>query len=230
MRRAIVAMLATSCGLLGGAPPHAADDAFGAWGIVTVADGFGGETNTRQWRYAFDAQYRYLDRSGGVEALLLRPALGLQVNKNWSVFAGYAYLVAEPFTGNSREEHRLWQQAAWTVALRDRSSLRLRTWLEERWLDTGDDVGLRLRQQIQWSRPLPGNARRRLILSLEPFFNIGRTDWGAEPGLAQLRAYIGVSVPLNDRITLETGYMPQLVRQKGRMDLLNHVISFNFRL
>lgn len=226
----ISALLVTAFCLIGSTPARAADDAFGAWTIFTAADRFGDKNNTSQWRYAFDAQYRYLDRNGGAEALLLRPALGLQVNKKFSLFAGYAYAIAEPFAGNSVDEHRLWQQAAWTTAVGGQSSLTLRTRLEQRWLETGDDVGLRLRQQIKWDGPPQGNDGKQLIVWLEPFFNIGQTDWGAEPGLAQLRAFIGVSLPLNDRLTLETGYMPQLVRRKSDTDLLNHIVSFNFKL
>jgi hypothetical protein len=226
----ISALLATSFGLIGSTPVCAADDAAGAWSIFTVADRFGDQTNASQWRYAFDAQYRYLDRNSGVETLLLRPALGLQVKKNLSLFAGYAYVVAEPFAGNSRDEHRLWQQAAWTAAVRGQSSLTLRTRLEQRWLETGEDAGLRLRQQIRWARPVPGDHGKRLILSLEPFFHIGRTDWGAEPGLAQVRAFIGISLPLNDRLTFETGYAPQWVRREGDAALLNHIVSFNFKI
>lgn len=195
-----------------------------------MADRFGDQSNASQWRYAFDAQYRYLERNAGVETLLLRPALGLQANKNLSLFAGYAYVVTEPFAGNSRDEHRLWQQAAWTTTARGQSSLTLRMRLEQRWLETGDDVGLRVRQQIKWARPVQGDGGKRLIVSLEPFFHIGRTDWGAEPGLAQVRAFIGVSLPLNDRLALETGYAPQWVRRKGDTDLLNHILSFNFNL
>ena len=79
--------------------------------------------------------------------------------------------------------------------------------------------------------PYPCLSRRHLALSsLTSFFaNINRTDYGADDGFDQNRAFVGVGYNFDKHIKTEIGYLNQDIRRKGP-DLMDHILSVNLFL
>ena len=209
-------------------PVLAADDDIGAWLIITSSDHL--HTDSGRWRYWFDGQYRHFERSDGVDQYVLRPAVGYDLTNTVSGWLGYALVVTTNSSGNRVEEQRIWQQISWNAATWKDVKLSLRTRIEERWRDTGDDMGIAIRQQFKLVTPFPRIANAELVLALEPFVDLRNTDWGASSGLSQLRSSAGIGLKLTDKIRLETGYLNQYVPRDSGPDLQNHLAYFNFRV
>jgi len=204
------------------------DEDTGAWAIVSTSDGIAWHGEPTAWRYAADAQWRHFNRGAGSNQYVLRPAIGYVLRNEVALWAGYGYFLTAPDSGSNRYEHRWWQQVAWPAHRWDWGTLSLRTRLEERIVEHGDDTGLRLRQQVQLLVPLAGSDLS-LAASVEPYVNLRDTDWGARSGLDQNRSYIGLRMPMSDAVSLEAGYMHQYIRRSGP-DVVNHLGVLHLRV
>ena len=187
------------------------------------------DEETSPLRWWFDAHYRLRDDSDGFNQSILRPGLGVEVAEQQVLWAGYAWIVTEPTSGaDDFDEHRFWQQ--WTAApsIGDWNFLH-RSRFEQRWLETGDDVGLRWRQLHRAQRVLTHCPQWSLIGWDEIFFHMNDTDWGAEAGLDQNRAFIGFGFKRcpHARVRTEIGYLNQYVNRQGGLDGMNHILSLN---
>lgn len=222
-------MIALTVATLVGQVASAADNAGGAWAILSAADHFGDDSEPSRWRYAFDTQYRYFDRSGGLTTVLIRPSVGYDLRPGLAVFAGYAYFESELADGRNRHENRIFEQLSWSALRRDWGTLSLRTRLAQRYIEGGDDVGLWVRQMVRLDVPMEGSRDPRLVLSLEPFFNLRDTDWGAESGFVQNRSFVGLNFRAAKKLRIEAGYMNLYVRRRSAEDLANHLLVVNFR-
>lgn len=214
-----IALLAMACAL----PTQAADNASGAWGIFSSSDSIRRGGDKTRWRYGFDAQWRRFDRGTGSNQFVLRPSIGYDLNPTMTVWAGYGSFLTDPDVGSNRQEHRWWQQFSWSAKRWDWGYLSLRSRLEERDIERADDVGLRFRQQVQLAIPIASHDVT-LITSLEHYLNLRDTDWGARSGFDQLRSYIGVRMPMTDKLTLEAGYLNQYINRSNE-DAVNHIAS-----
>jgi hypothetical protein len=208
----------------------AADDAGGAWAILSAADHFGTDDEPSRWRYAFDTQYRYFDRADGLTTVLIRPSIGYELRPGLAVFAGYGYFESELADGSTRHENRVFEQLSWSALRREWGTLSLRTRLAERYIEGGDDVGLWVRQMIRLDVPVGVSRDHRFVLSLEPFFNLRNTDWGAESGFLQNRSFVGLNFRAAKKLRIEAGYMNLYVRRSSAENLANHLLVVNFRV
>jgi hypothetical protein len=212
-------------------PAHAqsVDDA----GLWTAVFGQGdlplADCPDHQLKWWFDGQIRFLDDTDGFNQSLIRPGLGLTITERSTLWAGYAWIHTEPVTGTAFEEHRLWQQWTWGEEY-DAWKLSLRSRLEERFLETGDDTGLRFRQQVRLERKLTTFPNMSLIGWDEIFYHLNDTDWGAQAGFDQNRAFVGVgfSMDENCRWRTEVGYLHQVIDNATSADRVNHILSVNF--
>ncbi|HNP37198.1 MAG TPA: DUF2490 domain-containing protein [Woeseiaceae bacterium] len=209
---------------------EADDDDFGSWLIVSTTDRIAHPDGDGRWRYAFDAQYRWFDRADGVEQYLLRPAVGYDLAPGLSAWLGYAFVKTHRHGGGNAREQRIWQQLAWQFDGRAKSRWLLRGRLEERRFDGADDTGLTLRLMLRGKFPLTFKPGVDLVLAMEPFFDLKNTDWGADPGLAQLRSAVGLAFTINPKLGLEVGYLNQYVPRSQQIDLANHLLYANFQL
>ncbi len=215
--------------LLLGHTSHAADDAPGTWLILSTTDRFGAADAPGPWRYALDAQYRWFDRSGGVDQVLLRPALGYDLTPGLSAWLGYAQVRSEGSGGTHVKEHRVWQQLAWQFDGAANSRWLLRGRVEERHREGADGTGVTLRLMLRSRIPLGKRPDLRLVLALEPFIDLRDTDWGLNQGLAQLRTTLGLSFDLHRRLGFEAGYLNQHAFRENRTDLANHLLYLHFQ-
>ena len=178
----------------------------------------------------FDAHYRLRDDSEGFNQSILRPGLGVSLGNDQAIWAGYAWIKTSPTDGSENfDENRLWQQ--WTAApsAGDYRFLH-RSRFEQRWVETGDDVGLRWRQLHRMQKIIHRCPEWSLIAWDEIFFHLGDTDWGAETGLNQNRAFLGVGYKrwATAPVRTEVGYLNQFVRTNSSEDAMNHILSVNF--
>jgi hypothetical protein len=172
-----------------------------------------------------EIQPRITDDASRLGQLLIRPAIGYRVNKNLTAFLGYAYVRTEPLGGRATDEHRLFQQLSFAIyRAAGGFEITARTRLEQRSVVGADDLGWRFRQVIRAEGPVAHGSKLRAIAWTEPFVNLDTTDWGQRSGIDQWRTFIGLGLPITDRLRAEPGYLNQTVFLRGG-DRVNHVLS-----
>ncbi len=177
-----------------------------------------------------EVQPRFTDGAGRLGQAFLRPAIGVQINPATQLLLGYAFVENNPAGQAAVREHRLWQQAQLQLAGTPGSAvLTSRTRLEQRVVEGSRGTGWRLRQLVRGQLWL--DERWSLIAASETFIGLNQTQWGQQARVEQQRSFAGVGVPLNDRMTLEAGYLNQRIFRDGP-DATNHVLNLNllFRL
>lgn len=199
----------------------------GQWTAFFTQGDFGSDTSPI--RYWFDGQVRLLEDTDGFNQSLVRPGLGWALSENLTAWAGYGWIHTEPVTGDPFEEHRIWQQLTWSHKHED-WTLALRPRLEQRFLETGDDLGWRFRQLVRVQHDLPNLPRLTLVAWDEIFFHLGDTDWGARSGFDQNRAFVGFGWKHHPeaRLRTEIGYLNQTIHLPTGDDRINHILSVSF--
>jgi hypothetical protein len=183
-------------------------------------------SNLRWW---FDSHWRLRDDANGFNQSIIRPGIGYALTDTQALWAGYAWIKTSPLTAGDFSEHRLWQQWTYTPQSEDWRFLH-RSRFEQRWLETGDDVGLRWRQMFRAQKILTnGCPEVSLVAWDEVFFHLNDTDWGAQHGLDQNRAFIGLGFKRckKDKERVEVGYLNQFINRQGGVDGMNHILSVN---
>lgn len=199
---------------------HAQQEDVQQWTLLSATGRVSGDVVV----YA-EVQPRFTDDVSRAGQLLIRPAIGVQVDPDVQLLLGYAYVRTAPLGGRATDEHRVWQQLLWT-AYRGPGGLTLasRTRLEQRTVVGADDLGWRLRQQLRAQAPIRPGSKLQAVAWTEPFYNLDATDWGQRRGFDQVRSFIGLGVPVAAGLTAEPGYLNQTVFRRGQ-DRVNHVAS-----
>jgi|GEM_PF-256269 len=230
IRKACLKVLALSL-LLGQCPQPAHADPnttdFETWQIGTIQGHL-----TKRFLYYLDTQNNEInltDKKGNSAnnnthegQLLVRPALGFQVTKGWSVWQGYGW--APTFQPQYRNEQQIWEQALYQhrfkhFAFSNRSRLELR-WIQ----NTSGEMGVRFRNQLRVMVPF-GKTRWGLVAFDEPFFNLNSVNNGPRAGFNQNWAFIGIERRLTNSMNLDVGYLNNYVRNfRPVPDRINNVI------
>jgi hypothetical protein len=221
--------LASLCLLLlvaaGVAPQHAIADDQQAWSAVFVNGPVVPGSRLLGW---FDGHARFRQDGDELDVNLLRPGVGWRVGPKLDLWVGYARIDTQR-AGDDLEEDRAWQQATYPVTKWAGGTLSGRTRLEQRFRDTGDDTGWRLRQFFRYARPLASHGHFGLLASTEVFYSLNAADWGQRSGFDQNRALLGGYYQPSSRWRIEAGYMHQYIRVAGRRpDQVNHNLSVAF--
>ena len=170
-----------------------------------------------------ELQPRWRENGRDFDQLLFRPAVFYEVSERASLWVGYANAQTRTTRSGTAEEHRIWQQFSCTFKLGS-ATLQSRTRLEQRALDTGDDIGHRIRQMFRVTLPLEKSPKFSLVGSNEVFINLNDTDWGARSGFDQNRLFLGAGYSLTSNLRLEAGYLNQYV-DTATINRRNHVLS-----
>ena len=202
---------------------HATQHEPGVWTIFSTSDSFPASGEASRWHYWFDAQARYFDVGSGTNQWLVRPAIGYEIRDGVKAWAGYARFRSRNGTGRVADENRYWQQLDWRAGRWQDGNISMRVRLEQRSIDVGDDLRVVFRFMTKYVRPIAGHEDRSLIISLEPFVDLRDTDWGGDAGLGQNRIFLGIGWRLGDKVSLETGYMNQLIWVDGAENRMNHL-------
>ncbi len=180
-------------------------------------------------KWWFDGHMRFLDDADGFNQSLFRPGVGYSLSDNLVIWGGYAWIHTSPVVGSDFDEHRIWQQLTWSDG-NELWTFALRPRLEQRFLETGDDVGWRFRQLARIQRQLPSRPGLSLVMWDEIFYNLDSTDWGAASGFDQNRAFAGFGWKHqpDSRLRTEMGYLNQTIDNPSGTDRVNHILSVNF--
>ncbi len=180
-------------------------------------------------KWWFDSQLRLLEDADGLQQSLIRPGIGLEIEENTTLWGGYAWIHNSPITGDNFDEHRIWQQWMWTPKSEVMNYV-IRLRYEQRYVETGDDVGLRWRQFFRAQRKLQARPNLSLVAWNETFFHLNNTDWGAETGFDQNRLFLGLGIEnrFATRGRFEIGYLNQTIDQSGPSVRSNHILSLNY--
>ena len=189
------------------------------------------DEDLRDFRWWLDVQPRFTDDADGLKQTLVRPGLGYAFTDNAVGWMGYAWVRTEQNGSGHSQEHRIWQQLTWSPDI-GRFSLASRTRLEQRFLDTGDNVGWRFRQFVKVALPIAAKSRLFLAAYNEAFFDLNDTDWGQRAGFSQNRLFVGLgwkfdSPAREGSLSVEVGYLNQFIHNQSKTDRINHILSIN---
>lgn len=207
-------------GLLLCASPAAAQDDGQAWGAVLVQGPIKGDL-----LFWAEGQTRITDNASRLGQIIVRPAIGVRLARNTIAHLGYAFVRTDPVNGASTNEHRLWEQLIFPIA-RNQRGLYVwgRTRVEQRFVEGRRDTGWRLRQFVRAQLPLARGGKVSGVAFSELFYAVNTTDFGAREGFDQWRNFVGLSIPVGKRVSVEPGYLNQTIFRPGQ-DRTNHVLS-----
>jgi hypothetical protein len=201
----------------------------GLWLAVFAQGDVHQDGAARELKWWFDGHSRFLDDADGFNQSIFRPGLGISLTDRTTLWAGYGWIHTSPLAGPDFEEHRIWQQTTWSGEC-EPLSFALRSRLEERFLETGDDVGFRFRQLVRAQHNLLAAERITLVAWDELFLNLNDTDWGAQTGFDQNRLFLGFGWRFYPDASWRTeiGYLNQYIDNPAAPNRSNHILSINF--
>lgn len=205
--------------------PAAADDTQ-LWSAVFVNGPAKEDSRLLLW---FDGHARFRGGGDELDVSILRPGLGWRVSPKVDVWGGYARVTTHR-NGPDLQEDRLWQQATYQVTEVAGGRLTGRTRLEQRFRETGDDTGWRLRQTLRYARPIE-NTPLSLVVNNEAFVGLNDADWGQRSGFDQNRAFVGGAWQATRQLRIEAGYLNQHINGHGSApDRTNHNASLSLNV
>jgi hypothetical protein len=188
---------------------------FQNWSLVTLQNA--PKHKLRIWA---EVQPRTGDNLSQLKEILVRPALGLQLNKHVSVWQGYVW-VPRYFPGDVTHEHRLFQQVQVNHALKSTQVVH-RFRFEQRFLEGVEDTSLRGRYLLRLLHPLTHDKRWQAVFGNELFINVNDVSGGPQAGFDQNRIFLGINRQITPQLAFETGYLNQYIDRPKGADVMNH--------
>jgi hypothetical protein len=211
---------------LSGAAHAQSDSDFQAWSALFFTGKPAEDSRLLLW---FDGHARFNDDASDLGVSIIRPGLGWRVSDKVDLWAGYARVVSRSDAAPDVEENRIWQQATYPVSTLFGGALTGRTRLEQRFRETGDDTGWRVRQFVRWERRFEGSPLSPVIAN-ELFVNVNDADWGQQSGFDQNRLFAGGAWRVSKNVRLEGGYLHNRLNTAGPGGQTNHNVFFNLFL
>ena len=108
--------------------------------------------------------------------------------------------------------------------------LRTRLRLEQRFVDSADQTGLRVRPRLGIAVPIDADERWTFRTDAEMFLTLQSTSNGGDTGLTGLRTQMGIGYDVTPKLTLSAGYLRQQDFDDRRPDVVGHapVIGIEF--
>ncbi len=207
--------------LIAAVPAHATEDDSQIWLRASASGSISGP-----WQGSFETVLRFGNDADGLYEGEYGGSLGYQFREGVTLYGGYLRVPTYSRSGVTRTEDRFRQQLNLPLGKVAGGKLNGRFRIEERLVSTGDDMGVRLRPNLVWSRPFKEGRKTALVLSHESFINLNSTDWGQRDGYERMRNLVAVSTPLAKKVTAEIGYLNQYGFRPGR-DSQDHVASLS---
>lgn len=167
---------------------------------------------------------RLSDEADGIYQLQFGADLEFDAGSDVKVAAGYSYVPSYDQGSLTTREHRIRQQVSADLASLAGGTLAGRLRLEQRWRDDGDDLKLRLRPRLTWTRPL-GPDDLALRLGHESFYNLNTTDWGGEARYDRMRNSIALRRRFGPVVMAEAGYLNQYTFSHEGADEVAHALT-----
>jgi len=211
MRRFIRRSLLALC-LLVGLPRCAAaqQSDFQSW---TQVIGTVSLDKDNKWFAYTEAQPRIGDDISRLERLIIRPALGYNINPNVALFLGYAWtptFMNSSYQESFRNENRLWQQilvkdSRWGIDWQHR----LRQ--EQRFIEDAGGPSNRTRYLLRGSYPLSESQNFGLTGYNEIFVNLNSEHNGPKAGFDRDRYFFGPYLNQGP-VRYEVGYLGEVAQ------------------
>lgn len=207
--------------LVGWADSHVEDD-FQSWNLATI-------TFKKDEKYLgyFEVQPRIGNNILGADGrnfsqLILRPAAGYQLNKNVSLWQGYAWVPSNIPT--RRDEHRIYQQLQVNNSFTKLAMVN-RTRLEQRWIEGTGGTAVRARHMLRLAIPFTESKKWSWILYDELFINLNGPQGAPKAGFDQNRIFVGLNRTFNRNVNAEIGYINNYVNRADPVaDRMNHIL------
>lgn len=166
-----------------------------------------------------DTSYRWREPAFGADQQTFRVTVEQIVSDDIRLGGGLAYFQTGP-----RTEIRPHQQFRYA-----KGGLDLRTRFEQRFFEGADQVELRVRQRVQYTKPVARNVKA--LASVEWFGIVQPRDQTKPTGTEQVRGILGLSYQINDNLDIAPSYLFQITPRDGRPDAISHVpqITLNHR-
>jgi len=206
---------------------RAQDSDVGAWFAFIGQGHFEHPDPDARWRWWFDGHARFFEDSDGFDTSIVRPGIGYDIAPGTTLWMGYGWIRNDPADTDHFDEHRFWQQLTYGRNIGSASRAFSRTRLEQRFDDRGGETGWRLRQFLRWVQRVAPDARFAFRFWDEAFIDLNDTNWGADTGFRQNRAFAGFGWDLDEerQYTLEFGYMNQWLLNENADDANNHILA-----
>lgn len=213
----LACLLAFSALSLTAMPAQATEEDFNTWLAQTATIGVG-----KKGVIWLEAQERFTSDSSRLGQFQLRPAIGYKLSPTTTAYLGYVYTLSAPKGATSTQENRVYQQLSYRL-FGDGKGLTLsaRTRLEERWVVDRDGMGWRLRQQLRLTAPISNKLTG--VVWTEPFVGLNATSFQRRD-VTNWRNFVGVATPISPTVTMEPGYMNQVVVRRGP-NRVDHILS-----
>ena len=179
---------------------NSGEDEFGIWYMY-----FGMNKVSERWSIHTEAQFRYFERSGNFNQLLLRTGGNYHINANAIATLGYAFIETDGtfeslITDENSKEQRIFQQfilknKVWEVGFEHRYRL------EQRFIDFGNRNETQHRARYRLQLTLPLTTTFFLNVYDEIFINLQDNLFG------QNRLYFAGGIHLTDNSSLQLGYL-----------------------
>ena len=213
-----LSLLAAGLCIAGAAPALAFEEDGQAWQQLNMSTAL-----TPDMTANMEIQTRITEDAEHLGQLLLRPSIAFKLRDQVSASLGYAYVMTDVSERRVTHEHRAWQQLAYPIFGAPGSIVVTgRSRMEERTFESRDDTGYRIRQQIRVTAPIADQVGA--VFWSEAFYNFNDTDWGARRGMDRWRNFVGLSIPIQEGVTFEPGYLNQYVYRAGE-DRADHVVN-----
>lgn len=199
------------------------------WWIINATGAIGQKEHPSPFKYWLEGQKRFNNDDSEDTQTLLRPGLGYTLNKELSIWLGYAWLYTTINLRPSVTEQRIWQQLLW---IKNTPKLKFvaRTRFEERFFDGNSKKGYRTRQLIKIAIPIKTTEYLDFATSDELFWNNGTYEGRINKGFDQNRYFIGFDYHINKNSTVEMGYMNQYIKLFDRTHLLANIAAISLLL
>jgi hypothetical protein len=215
--------------------PSFADDAtdnmFGVWASATLQGDFKAlSPSLNKFNWLIMDQSRTRDDSpAGTRYTenLLFSQIGYQMTEMASLEFGYVHDWIHPLDKAAYQESRPYQGFVWNQNING-FKLMSRTRLEERVNQTTGNTGIRPRQLVQISHPLPFMKDLSAYVGDEVFFYVNQNNFGKQ-GFSENRVLAGLSYQFTPKLGADLGYLGQYVDNKTGNNLFTHNLQANIR-
>lgn len=201
-------------------PTNALENDLGLWAPIYLK-----VPVTEKLKANFEVNPRIQENVTHINQLLVRPSIGYQINKNWSIWQGYAWVTN--YIPSFISEQRIWEQILYEREFEKfpRFSLSNRTRLEERFIQKVHGTPVRARNMLRFQYALDKNKRYSAVLYDEPFIDLSTHHAGPQAGIDQNRLFLGLNHKFNNYISAEGGYLMQYLNiHAPKQDRINHNI------
>ena len=159
----------------------------------------------------------------------VRPGVGWRVNERLDLWVGYTHITMHNNGANDITvgEDRIWQQASYDIGEAFGGKLTAHTRFEQRFRESTNDTGYRVRQRFRYTRPI--NENFSVVLWDEIFIGFNDTTGGNRAGYQQNRVFAGFGYKLNDSLSLNAGYINNNRTRASTGNTTEHNASFSLR-